>query len=93
MDDIVERLEAAAQFGLTEFNLLREAAETIKALRLIENKVFNCHQRALPANWVFTDCESTLDLMVAEITTQRHELLAAILRLAQTYCYLMDEPK
>ena len=45
-------------------------AEIIKR---IEDKILDAHGKALPQNWVYTDAETTIDLLVAEILTLRHE--------------------
>ena len=43
----------------------------------IESALVSAHMKALPANWVYTDVLTTIDLLVAECTTLRTELAAA----------------
>jgi hypothetical protein len=54
----------------SEYQKLLSQSERLK---MIETHILSDHGRALPENWVYTDSETTLDLMVAEITTLRME--------------------
>lgn len=58
----------------------------------LETLIATAHLRALPANWVYTDTETTLDLMVAETTALRTELDSIRAKLAELqadkeYCF------
>lgn len=44
-----------------------------KRLNEIQNHIMNAHGKALPQNWVYTDSETTIDLMVAEVLALRAE--------------------
>lgn len=42
-------------------------------LMKLETAILVAHTKALPPSWVYTDADTTLDLLVAEITTLRSE--------------------
>ncbi len=61
--------------GQFQLRALKLAALEARQKKLVEALLI-AHGKALPANWVYTDSETTIDLLVAEITTLRTELAA-----------------
>ena len=55
-----------------------ELASAVEAQKTTETLILEAHHRALPANWTYTDSRTTLDILVAEITTLRVERDQAI---------------
>jgi len=62
--------------GFPEFVrvLQRQLAAEKQRADTLESLILQSHGKALSANWVYTDSRTTLDLLVAEITTLRVEL-------------------
>ena len=65
---------AVTGLGRERAELQREIDGLSARLESIAGHILNAHGRALPPNWVYTDSETTVDLLVAEIICLRKEL-------------------
>ena len=53
--------------------LSQERDEAQRHFRELSESVFKAHQRGLPENWEYTDPQTSIDLLLAELSTTRKE--------------------